>query len=392
MASFEPYTQTHPERLPGFDPFTQSFNLSYPDGHQFTVSVTDVDIFIQYNVRICINYGSQFGASIVLFVILLLLTRREKRASSVFLLNSFALLFNIIRLLLQMIHFTTAFEHFYPYFSLDYANVPRSAFAVSITGTVFQSLVVACIEASLVVQVNVVCATIRRRYRLPLMALSIAVAFAAIAFRVAWMVENCKSIMGVSYMDTIWWLESACNIVITVSVCFFCAVFVTKLGFALRQRRRLGVRDFGPMKIIFVCGCQTLTIPAIFSITQYFVVFPELASNLLTLVAISLPLSSIWAGAHLDQGRQSGTQPLHRRNLWHGLAFGVNSTTLKNTVSGKQMSSTGMTASTAAQTLCYSDPPLSMLSKRSHDSMEPLGISVEHDITIDTVQRKHSMV
>lgn len=49
------------------------------------------------------------------------------------------------------------------------------------------------------------------------------------------------------------------------------------------------------------------------------------------------------------------------------------------------MSTTGMTASTVAQTFCYSDQPLSMLSKRSHDSMEPLGISVEHDITIDTI-------
>lgn len=391
-ATFEPYTKTHPERLPGFDPFTQSFNLSYPDGHPFTISVTDADVFIQYNIRICINYGSQFGASVVLFVILLLLTRREKRASSVFILNSSALLFNIIRLLLQLIHFTTGLEHFYPYFSLDYSNVPRSAYAISVTGSVFQTLVVACIEASLVVQVHVVCATIRRRYRWPLLALSIAVALATIAFRMAWMVENCIAIIKVSYMDTIWWLESACNIVITVSVCFFCAIFVTKLGFALRQRRRLGVRDFGPMKIIFVCGCQTLTIPAVFSITQYFVVFPELSSNLLTLVAISLPLSSIWAGANFDQGRHSDTQPLHRRNLWRGLAFGVNSTTLNNTGSEKHMTTSGMTASNAAQTLCYSDQPLSMLSKGSYDPMDPHGICVEHDISIDSVQRKHSMV
>ncbi|KAJ5153517.1 uncharacterized protein N7482_009995 [Penicillium canariense] len=392
MATFEPYTKTHPERLPDFDPFTQSFNLSYPDGTPFTISVTDVDTFIQYNVRICINYGSQFGASIVLFVILLLLTRREKRASSVFLLNSTALLFNIIRLLLQLMHFTTGFEHFYPYFSLDYLQVNRSAFAMSITGSVFESLVVACIEASLVVQVHVVCATIRRRYRWPLLALSIAVALATIAFRLAWMVENSIAIMELSYMDTIWWLESACNIVITVSVCFFCAVFVTKLGFALRQRRRLGVRDFGPMKIVFVGGCQTLTIPAVFSITQYFVVFPELSSNLLTLVAISLPLSSIWAGANLDHGQHSDTQPLHRRNLWRALAFGVNNTTLNNAASEKQTSTTGMTASTAAKTLCYSNQPLSMMSKQSHDSMDPLAIAVEHDIFIDSIRRKHSIV
>ncbi|EPS27135.1 hypothetical protein PDE_02077 [Penicillium oxalicum 114-2] len=392
MATFEPYTQTHPYRLPGFDPLTQQFNLSYPDGSPLPISVPDVDTFIQYNIRICINYGTQFGASIVLWVILLLLTRREKRASSVFLFNAAALLFNIIRLLLQLVHFTTDFEKFYQYFSLDYSSVPRSAYAISITGSVFESLVVACIEASLVVQVHVVCTTIRRRYRWPLLALSCAVALATIAFRLAWMAENCIAIIQVSYMNTIWWLESACNIVITISVCFFCAVFVTKLGFALRQRRRLGVRDFGPMKIIFVCGCQTLTIPAIFSITQYFVIFPELSSNLITLVAISLPLSSIWAGASLDQGPHHDTQPLHRRNLWRGLAFGINGTTFHDSATAKKMTATEMTSSTAAQTLCYSDQPLSMLSKLSRDSLDPHGICVEHDISVQSEQRKRSLV
>ncbi|KAF7715329.1 Uncharacterized protein PECH_007259 [Penicillium ucsense] len=391
MATFEPYTQTHPYRLPNFNPLTQQFNLSYPDGSPLTITVPDVDTFIQYNIRICINYGTQFGASIVLLVILLLLTRREKRASLVFLFNSAALLFNIVRLLLQLVHFTTGFEQFYPYFSLDYASVPSSAYAISITGSVFESLVVACIEASLVIQVHVVCATVRRQYRWPLLALSCTVAVLTIAFRLAWMVENCIAIIQVSYMNTIWWLESACNIVITISVCFFCAVFVTKLGFALRQRRRLGVRDFGPMKIIFVCGCQTLTIPAVFSITQYFVVFPELSSNLITLVAISLPLSSIWAGANLDQGVHHETQPLHRRNLWRGLAFGIDSTTLNNTTAtGKKM--TEMTDSTAAQTLCYSDQPMSMLSKSSRDSLDPHGICVEHDISVETERRKRSII
>ena len=203
-----------------------------------------------------------------------------------------------------------------PLLLYDYSAVPASAYAISIAATVFQTLVVVCIEASLVLQTNVVCSTVRRRYRHPLLGLSILVALFVIGFRCAWMVENSIAIIKVVYMESIWWIESATNVTLTVSICFFCVIFVTKLGFAIKQRRQLGVREFGPMKIIFIMGCQTMVVPAIFSITQYYIIVPELASNVLTLVAISLPLSSIWAGAALEQSRPPRSQDARRRTLW----------------------------------------------------------------------------
>ncbi|OQE15297.1 hypothetical protein PENSTE_c029G06611 [Penicillium steckii] len=369
-----------------FDPYEQPITILNKDGSNVTVALSDIDTYVQYNVRVCINYGSQLGASIVLFVILLLLTQREKRGSSVFLLNASALLFNIIRLVFQTVHFDTGFEKIYPYFTYDYSSVETGAYAVSILSTVFSTLLVVCIQISLMLQTQVVCSTLRRRYRVALIGVSSLVALVPIGFRCGWMVMNCIYIMRVAYMEAIWWLESATNITITISICFFCTVFVTKLGFAIRQRKRLGVREFGPMKVIFICGCQTLTIPAIFSIIQYLVVVPELNSNILTLVTISLPLSSIWAGAALDiRGTNSTVPP--RRNLWRSLAFGVE-TTLKGTLPSKQMSSS-MTPSSAAETLCYADHPTS---NSSQDSDAPIGIAIEHDISINSIRRDHSIV
>lgn len=369
-----------------FDPYEQPITILNRDGSNVTVALSDIDTYVQYNVRVCINYGSQLGASIVLFVILLLLTQREKRGSSVFLINALALLFNIIRLVFQTVHFDTGFERVYPYFTYDYSSVETGAYVVSIFSTIFSTLLVICIEISLMIQTQVVCSTLRRRYRVVLTGASSLVALVSIGFRCGWMVMNCVYIMRVAYMEAIWWLESATNITITISICFFCAVFVTKLGFAIRQRKRLGVREFGPMKVIFICGCQTLTIPAIFSIIQYLVVVPELNSNILTLVTISLPLSSIWAGAALDnRGTNSATPP--RRNLWRSLAFGVE-TTLKGTLPSKQMSSS-MTPSSAAETLCYADQPTS---KPPQDSEAPFGIAIEHDISINSIRRDHSIV
>ena len=370
--------------MAAIDPYNQVVSFHYANGNPLDVPMSALDEFVQYNVRVCINYGCQLGASIVLFVILLLLTRRDKRTSAVFILNALALIFNITRLLFQVIHFSTGFEKIYPYFSYDYSLVPRSAYVISILSVVLETLLVICVEFSLVLQVQVVCATLRRKYRRALLVVSIAMALVPIGFRMAWMVENNIYIMKAADMTPIWWLESATNIVITISICFFCTVFVSKLGYAIKQRNQLGVRDFGPMKVIFVCGCQTLTIPALFSILQYCIVVPELSSNVLTLVTISLPLSSIWAGAALENmQRNVSTDPRPRRNLWQTLAFGVESTFRSKHVS------TELTSSTAAQTLCYSNQ---VGSKTSEDSDVQLGIAVEHDISVKSIRRHDSAV
>ncbi|RAL01830.1 alpha-factor pheromone receptor STE2 [Aspergillus ibericus CBS 121593] len=371
-----------------FDPFTQNVTMRTADGTPFEVNVQAIDDLLQYCIRICINYSAQLGASIVLFVILLLLTRPEKRRSSVFVLNSSALLSNIARLICQILYFTSAFVRVYPSFAGDFSRVPTSAYANSIIAVVFYTLLVICIEASLVLQVQVICANFGRVYRHILLTFSIVVALIPIGFRMALMVENAISIMNAESNKLLIWLSSTENIVFTISICFFCAVFVTKLGFAIRQRRRLGVRDFGPMKVIFVMGCQTLVIPAFFSILHYIVTVPELFSNVATLVTISLPLSSIWAGVSLTNtsssasGSGTGTgSDSSRRNLWNKLSFPTwesrNTTTLSSTQTMKQVAT------------CYTDnTPF----RQQQHNVEELGISVEHDISVQSFKRERDMV
>lgn len=376
-----------PNLSDSFDPYQQNLTVYTPDGGHVIVSVAALDAFVMYNVRTCINYGCQFGASLTLLVILLLLTHSDKRRSAVFILNGIALFLNSARLLFQVIHFSTKFEEVYPYVSGDYSSVPVSAYVISIMAVILTTIVIICIEVSLVIQVHVVCSTIPRLYRRIILVLSILIALVPIGFRCAWMVVNCNAIVSLTHSSVMWWVESATNICLTISICFFCVTFVTKLGFAIRQRRRLGVREYGPMRVIFVMGCQTMVIPAILSITQYYVVVPELPSNVVTLVVISLPLSSIWAGAALEHSRRPGSRNERRRNLWRALAGGADST-----LSPTKDSPTSLSTMGAAQTLCYSDHTMSKGSPNSRDTDAFYGISVEHDITIDRVQKSNSMV
>ncbi len=308
-----------------FDPYSQSFTLQASDGTTFNVSIPNLDYFVYYNNQVCINYGAQTGASIILLIVLLLLTKPDKRASPIFIVNVSSLALNIIRTILQCLFFTGPFTETYAVFSGDYSRVNTGDYATSVTATVFTLLVLVCVEISLCLQTHVVCATLRQLYRRMIFTASAVIALLAVAFRLALCIENSIFIVQAKVDGPLHPLVSATNITQTISICWFSAVFVTKLAFALNERRKLGLVQFGPMQIIFIMGCQTLIIPgqqdsmqspslkltctpALFSIIQYAVSNPALYTNALTCVAIFLPLSSLWASASLDSRFQASKE------------------------------------------------------------------------------------
>jgi len=250
-----------PASSPAFDPFSQIFTLLLSDGTPFNVSIPDLDDFIQYNVQICINYSAQLGASVALLVVLLLLTKSEKRRAPIFILNSLSLALNTIRNVLQCLYFTGPFSETYAYLAQDYSRVPHSPYATSIAGNVLTLMLLICLELSLVLQTQVVCVTLREIHRHCILGCSISIALLAVGFRFALVVENSKYILAAQNFSSFEWLGSATNITASTSICFFCVIFVAKLGLALNARRKLGLRQFGPMQIIFIMGCQTLVIP-----------------------------------------------------------------------------------------------------------------------------------
>ena len=337
-----------------FDPYTQSFTLLASDGTPFNVSIPDLDSFVFYNNQICINYGCQIGASIILLVVLLLLTKPDKRSSSLFVVNVLSLALNVIRNVLQGVYFTGPFTETYAVFSGDFSRVHTVDYATSVTGAVLNVLVLICVEISLCLQTRVVCVTLRQLYRRIIFAASIVIALLAIGFRLALCIENSIYIVQANVDVPLQNLVKATAITETISICCFSAVFVAKLAFALNERRKLGLVQFGPMQIIFIMGCQTLIIPgeqgktpgpipkltfilALFSLVQFAVNTPALYTNTLTCVVIFLPLSSLWASASLDSRFQASKEQHY----------------------GNKMISSGLSASTGRADVRNSNGPLS---------------------------------
>ncbi|KAI9662085.1 MAG: hypothetical protein M1829_006224 [Trizodia sp. TS-e1964] len=334
-----------------WDPFTQSFTLVMQDGTLFNVSIPDLDDFIYESVATCINYGTQIGASVLLLVVLALLTKEDKRRSPIFMLNMLALALNFVRSLLQALYYVSEFSEVYAYFAYDYSRVPSRAYARSIASDILTLLLVITIQLSLIMQTRVVCLTLRDLYRHMITFSMTLVAFVAVAFRFALVVQNIKSILAASDFTPWYWIASATNIAQAVSICLFCAIFVWKLGVALHQRRKLGLRQFGPMQIIFIMGCQTLVIPAIFAILEYTNAISKLSTQTLTLVAIFLPLSSMWASASLDGRSQASPAPSGQRRLFNS-SQGASNPMSERKPSFPSFGSAGTTTTRVSNTPC----------------------------------------
>ena len=248
--------------LSASDVFNQSFVLYDRYGDEFDTTLSQLESYARNGIITCIIYGSQIGAAVIILVIMLILTKAEKKRLPVFMLNSAALAFNIISNILECLYWTGPWYSPYTYLSGDYSFVSSSAKGISVSEAIFLVLTQICLETSLVLQVHIVCVTLDRAKRLTILVVSILVALIAMTFRLVQASDNIKyNVVEETYFTSQAWIVKARDITLTISICFFSAIFCMKLGWSLRQRQQLGMKQFGPMQIILIGGTQTLIIP-----------------------------------------------------------------------------------------------------------------------------------
>ncbi|KAF7874074.1 hypothetical protein EAF04_002746 [Stromatinia cepivora] len=292
-----------------FDPLTQSINILMADGVT-TVSLTplDIDFFYYYNVASCINYGAQAGACLLMFFVVVVLTKAAKRKTILFVLNILSLIFGFLRAILFAVYFVQGFNDFYAAFTMDFSRVPRSAYASSVAGSVIPLCMTITINMSLYLQAYTVCKGLDVMYRVILTGLSGVVALLAIGFRFAATVINSMAILATASSSVpMQWLAKGTLVTETISIWFFSLVFTGKLVWTLYNRRRHGWRQWSAVRILAAMGGCTMIIPSIFAVLEYItpVTFPEAGSIALTTVALLLPISSLWASMATDEEMSS---------------------------------------------------------------------------------------
>ncbi|KAK5135897.1 hypothetical protein LTR08_004547 [Meristemomyces frigidus] len=305
-----------------FDPLSQVFVLVAPDGVTALPAYMEELLLLQSIATTQgIIYGIQGGLVGLLLVILMLMTKQDKRRSAVFILNILALLLLFARNILACTELHSIFYNYYNW-QLHYYPLGgelRSAQNLSIAAEIFNFLINAAIYSSLLLQVHIVCCTISRKAKLSIILISSAVALVALALRLYLAVFNIRySIIGVNTLTIqqnayLTHLASINNIISVITIALFSMIFVIKLAFAIHLRRKLNMKQFGPMQIIFVMGCQTLFVPLIFAIITYYTsVGAQINSFVPTVVAVFLPLSGMWASA--STGKDKLARPDKRQH------------------------------------------------------------------------------
>jgi pheromone alpha factor receptor len=229
----------------------------------------DISYFHTYMVRSGINKGAATGASIIMLIAILTLTKPEKRPTPLFVLNSLALLFNAIRMLLAAIYVAGPWQNLYALIAGVFTRITAIDKSNSIAAPVLTWLTLLCVIMSLWLQVGVATATMSKTYRWLVQALCVALGLVALGFQFAVMVVNCKNIMAFKSGNypafTNLLKQSTAATVIALAT--FTLIFVAKLGVAILHRRRLGLTKFGPMQVIFIMGIQTLIVPSTLALT-----------------------------------------------------------------------------------------------------------------------------
>ncbi|KAL5119879.1 pheromone alpha factor receptor [Pleosporales sp. CAS-2024a] len=321
---------------PGFDPSSQDFTLIKSDGGNTTVSLQQVNEYRLYTARLSLAYGAQLGATLLLLLVLFLLTRAEKRKSGIFTVNALCLIANSIRCILLSCYVTSTLWHPYTQLVEDTSHVSMTDVHTSVAASVFTLIVTVLIMISLSVQVWVVCITTSRVQRYVIMGATTVTSLVAVGYKAAFVISSVMQTLngqnGNAYLDVV--LQS--YITQAVAIWLYSCVFTYKLGYAIIQRRRLNMPAFGPMQIIFIMGCQTMIIPAIFTGLQFCQNVEELGMITPTVVCIFLPLSAIWAGV-VNEKVVGSAGPNAHHHLIHGEFYRSASTSSYGASTGASM-------------------------------------------------------
>ena len=250
---------------PDFDPWAQELTFFDAQNNQTVyLPMQALDDYRLYTGRLAINYACQVGASFMLLLVLLLLTKAEKRKSYIFILNSGCLLFNTIRCIMLCTWVSSGFNDPYSWLMQDFSQITHADFATQVAQRIFTALVTILVFLSLCSQVWIVCVTTPPLQRNIIMGVTTSLGLAALGSRLALIYYNIKTTLALVDASTYDDVAGVTYVLQAVSIWAFSLVFIYKLGQAMLKRHRLKMPQFGPMQVVFIMGCQTMIIPGTF--------------------------------------------------------------------------------------------------------------------------------
>ncbi|KAG2731970.1 hypothetical protein G9P44_004387 [Scheffersomyces stipitis] len=278
-------------------------NYTLPnDPRVISVPFGAFDEYVNQSMQKAIIHGVSIGSCTIMLLIILIFNVKRKK-SPAFYLNSVTLTAMIIRSALNLAYLLGPLAGLS--FTFSGLVTPETNFSVSEATNAFQVIVVALIEASMTFQVFVVFQSPEvKKLGIALTSISAFTGAAAVGFTINSTIQQSRiyhSVVNGTPTPTVatWsWVRDVPTILFSTSVNIMSFILILKLGFAIKTRRYLGLRQFGSLHILLMMATQTLLAPSILILVHYGYGTSSNSQLILIsylLVVLSLPVSSIWA-------------------------------------------------------------------------------------------------
>ena len=247
-----------------FDPYQQSILFYAADGKtQIDVPIVAVDSINHETASICINYGTQLGACFIMLMIVLIMTPSSKFRRPSTLLHILGLVVCTIRMALLAVYFTSHFNDFYAFWAHDFSKVPSRDYQISIASTTSSLLLLIIIEIALMNQAWTMVALWPSIAKISLAIISTAVALLTIGWRIAFTVIQNRAVVSLQPSADYHWLNQWTVITNALSICWFCALFNTKLVLHLVANRGIlpSYTALTPMEVLVMTNGVLMTVP-----------------------------------------------------------------------------------------------------------------------------------
>ncbi|KAK9454444.1 fungal pheromone mating factor STE2 GPCR-domain-containing protein [Dipodascopsis uninucleata] len=294
------------------------------DGEQYTIPSETLNEWMHVVAEMTMVFGIHLGSAGIIAIMLALLTKPNKRRTPVFILNEICLVLLCLRAGLYINYALGPFTTFVHMFTDEIADISHQTYVRSAVTTVIPFFIQLFIELSLIFQVRVVFDTHRRLQKIVTICCGL-FSTLVMGFYLAAIVQSVQAIMADREYSQRAWVYVTAKILYAVSISLFSAIFCFKLVLAIRQRRVLGLREFGPLQVILIMTTQTMIVPSVLTIVEVANNFGASYStyySLVTLyVVLSLPLSAMWASATNDaiaSSRRSGTNSNNNVTMSNG--------------------------------------------------------------------------
>lgn len=275
----------------------QSFLINTTAG-SYDLTFPDLDSWKNELCTFAVFQGVRLGCAAMTLLMLLLFQRKK---TVLFFLYLFSLTCIIIHAGLILGYVFGAFSSSRANLTGSYYDITANDLAVNVTGSVFQVIIIICVEACLLLNANVILSDLGKK-KLKNALLIVLCLVATIPCIFVWMFYSVVDIAGVInpgyFAESMpMWPANIASPYFTATIALFSAVSCLKLVVAIRRRRQLGLKQLDVYQIFFVMTFQTMIIPLVLTAISFAVdKVPAGFSGFSSLiVVVFLPLTGIWA-------------------------------------------------------------------------------------------------